>query len=212
MTHTVSICGESFVLHPSGGVFWPSRDILLIADVHLGKISHFRKAGFAVPAASVSGNFKQLDQATKFFGPSTTVFLGDLFHSDLNNEWMLFSDWARDCASTLLFIAGNHDIISPEKYENLGIPVFDELRLGNFLLTHKPVESTEAFNFCGHIHPAVRLRGKGRQFLTMPCFFHRPMQMILPAFGEFTGTYEMIPREEDCVYAVTRDEVIVVCD
>ena len=211
MTHTLTICNDTFVLHPSGAIFWPSRNALLIADVHLGKVSHFRKAGVAVPPSSVFGNFAQLEQVTEFFNPGRIIFLGDLFHSDLNSEWQLFSDWAQSVLADVILVAGNHDVIAPYQYEEMGVPVFDELRLGKFLLTHKPEDHDDLFNFCGHVHPAVRLKGGGRQYLTMPCYFHRPMQMILPAFGQFTGTYEMIPRGEDCVYAVTRDEVIVVC-
>ncbi len=211
MTHTVTIHNENFILHPSGAIFWSARNSLLIADVHLGKVSHFRKAGVAVPPTSVFGNFAQLEQVTEFFNPGRIIFLGDLFHSDLNSEWLLFREWAVGVASAVILIAGNHDVIAPYRYEEMGVPVFDELRLGRFLLTHKPEEEAGMFNFCGHIHPSVRLRGGGRQFLTMPCFFHRPVQMILPAFGQFTGTYEMIPHTDDCVYAVTRDEVIVVC-
>ncbi len=211
MTHTITICNDTFVLHPSGAIFWPSRNTLMIADVHLGKISHFRKAGVAVPPASIFGNFTQLEDLAGSFNPGCIIFLGDLFHSDLNREWELFRSWVDRATAAVILVAGNHDVIAPYKYEEMGVPVFDELQLGQFLLTHKPEESESLFNFCGHIHPSIRLRGKGRQFLTMPCYFHKPMQMILPAFGQFTGTYEMIPREEDCVYAVTRDEVIVVC-
>ena len=32
--------------------------------------------------------------------------------------------------------------------------------------------------------------------------------MILPAFGEFTGTYTMEPAEHDIVYVITKDDVL----
>jgi hypothetical protein len=34
--------------------------------------------------------------------------------------------------------------------------------------------------------------------------------MILPAFGEFTGTYVMEPTEEDRIYAITKEDVVEV--
>ena len=184
--------------------------MLLIADVHLGKVSHFRKAGFAVPPNSISKNFVKLASAADYFKPDVICFLGDLFHSEINNEWDLFEEWFGHCECKVVLVAGNHDIISPQKYRDLGIEVVSEWTIGDFWLTHHPKGKEGFFNFCGHIHPSVRLQGKGRQFLKLPCFFRTQNQLILPAFGEFTGTYELVPTEDDVVYAITKDEVILV--
>jgi len=206
------ILGHEFILHPSGAIFWTSRKILLVADVHLGKVAHFRKAGMAVPPESAAKNFEMLSEVEGFFKPEIVCFLGDLFHSDLNNEWLLFEDWVKGNQSKILLIAGNHDVIDPDHYERIGVHVFDEMTLGEFLFTHHPKERERVFNFCGHVHPAVRLTGKGRQQLTLPCFFNSPHQMILPAFGQFTGTHVLTPDEHDCVYALSREEVITICE
>lgn len=210
MTYTITIKDQEFILHPSGSIFWPGKSMLLIADVHLGKVSHFRKAGFAVPPKSISKNFVQLASAMDFFKPARVCFLGDLFHSSINNEWDLFVDWFNDCECEVILVAGNHDIISPQKYADLQIMVVSELASEGFLLTHHPTEKEGFFNFCGHVHPCVRLQGIGRQFLKLPCFFRKPNQVILPAFGEFTGNYELVPEEGDLVYVVTKESVIPV--
>ncbi|RZJ31767.1 MAG: ligase-associated DNA damage response endonuclease PdeM [Flavobacterium sp.] len=212
MTVTRTISGHDFVFHPSGAIYWTTREILLIADVHLGKVTHFRKAGMAVPPESALENFHRFDLVEQFFNPKIIVFLGDLFHSELNSEWDNFKKWVSGNPAKIILIAGNHDIIKPEKYEKIGVHVFDEMTLGDFLFTHHPKERERVFNFCGHIHPAVRLRGKGKQWLTLPCFFHKPHQLILPAFGHFTGTYVLEPTQQDCVYAIAKDEVLVVCE
>ncbi len=212
MTITRNIIGQEFVFHPSGALFWAERKMLLIADVHLGKVTHFRKNGFAVPEASVEKNFEKLNEVIGFFQPQIVCFLGDLFHSEINSEWNVFEDWARQSKKGIILIAGNHDVIAPEKYEGIGIHVFDEMTLGDFLFTHHPKERERVFNFCGHIHPAVTLQGKGKQWLTLPCFFHKPHQLILPAFGQFTGNFVMKPSTNDCVYAIAKDEVMVICE
>lgn len=212
MTITRTIAGHDFVFHPSGAVFWTTREILLIADVHLGKVAHFRKAGMAVPHESALENFHRFDWVESQFKPKIIVFLGDLFHSELNNEWLHFKNWVAGNRAKIILIAGNHDIIGPEMYEQIGVHVFDEMTLGDFLFTHHPKERQRVFNFCGHIHPAVRLRGKGKQWLTLPCFFHKPHQLILPAFGHFTGMHVLEPTAQDCVYAIAKDEVLVVCE
>jgi DNA ligase-associated metallophosphoesterase len=212
MTITRKIIKQEFVFHPSGALFWVERKMLLIADVHLGKVTHFRKAGVAVPAESKVKNFEKLDEMIAFFKPAIVCFLGDLFHSDINTEWHLFEDWKKSVQAGVILIAGNHDVIDPEKYESIGVHVFDEMTLGDFLFTHHPKERERVFNFCGHIHPAVKLHGAGRQWLTLPCFFHKPHQLILPAFGQFTGNHVLVPDAHDCVYAIAKDEIMVVCE
>lgn len=211
MTKTVSIQNQEFILHPTGVVFWTAKSILLISDVHLGKIMHFRKHGAAIPEHSVFRNFEQLDKAYDYFQPQTIIFLGDLFHSKKNNEWDLFAEWVSKTEAKIVLVAGNHDVIDPKHYTNLNIEVYSELQIERFLLTHHPEEREGFFNFSGHIHPGITLRGMGKQFLKLPCFFQKPNQMILPAFGQFTGKYYLIPEARDCVYAIAKDEVILVC-
>ena len=212
MTQTIFIQGNTFILHPSGCIFWKEKRMLLIADVHLGKVTHFRKAGLAVPPDSVMGNFKQMNAVISYFEAESICFLGDLFHSEINKEWDLFSEWVNSISVKIILIAGNHDIISPKKYTEINVPVYSEWVIDGFLLTHHPEDREGLFNFSGHIHPGIRLRGSGRQWMKLPCFFKKENQLILPAFGDFTGTYLMIPTKNDCVYAVTKDEVILICD
>lgn len=197
-------------MHPSGALFWKDKSMLMISDVHLGKVSHFRKFGAAVPQNAVKKNFDLMHGAIHFFRPETVIFLGDLFHSSLNKEWQLFENWTSTVTSNIILVIGNHDIISPTKYEDLGIEVVSEIRSDEFLLTHHPEERAEFFNFSGHIHPAVRLSGMARQALRLPCFFKSETQMILPAFGEFTGTHTLKPQTKNEIYAIANDSVFKV--
>ncbi len=210
MNLTIQIKKQTFILHPSGVAFWQEKGMLLISDVHLGKVSHFRKYGAAVPQKAIQKNFDLMSEAVQMFSPKTICFLGDLFHSVLNKEWQLFENWVSAQSAKLLLVEGNHDIISPLKYEKLGVQFVSELEIDGFLLTHHPEEREGLFNFSGHIHPAVRLRGAGRQTLRLPCFFKRKNQMIFPAFGKFTGSHTLKPTKKDEVFAITEDEVFKV--
>ena len=207
-SHILNIEGQRLELHPSGVIYWWEESALLISDVHLGKVTHFRKFGAAVPQKAIAKNFDILQENLDFFKPSVICFLGDLFHSSLNREWQLFEAWVRQAKVDFILVAGNHDIISPLKYESLGITLVPELEWGPFLLTHYPEERDGFFNLSGHIHPAVRLKGQGRQTLRLPCFFRNRRQLILPAFGAFTGSYVLEKTEEDEVYAIADASVI----
>ncbi|MGB5820178.1 MAG: ligase-associated DNA damage response endonuclease PdeM [Saonia sp.] len=210
MLHPIHIKNEEFLLHYTGAVYWKTQDILLVADLHFGKITHFRKFGSAVPPQAMHRNFERLHEVVHFFKPKTICFLGDLFHSHVNNEWKLFEKWVLSASAKILLVHGNHDIISPIRYEKIGVGILEKLVLGPFVCTHHPEEDVDFINICGHIHPAVRLKGKGRQNLKLPCFFHSKQQLILPAFGVFTGTHMMKPSPKDRVYALVEKKVIPV--
>lgn len=210
MSHSIHIKDQNFQLHPLGGLFWVEKSMLLISDVHLGKVSHFRKFGAAVPRKAIHKNYVLLDMIVADFQPFQICFLGDLFHSSLNKEWELFENWVAKTPAEIILVSGNHDIIAPEKYKQLKVEIFPELIIDDFLLTHHPEEREGLFTFCGHIHPAVKLHGFGRQKLRLPCFFKSKNQMVLPAFGEFTGTHALNPSKDDEVFAIVEDAVVKV--
>ena len=195
-------------MHPGAALYWKEKSAVLISDVHLGKVSHFRKYGAAVPVEAIERNFELLNEVITYFCPATICFLGDLFHSYINAEWQLFEDWVKGRTEDIILVTGNHDIISPLKYENIGVRVVAEIQLDGFLFTHHPEERAGFFNFSGHIHPAVRLRGTGRQSLRLPCFIKSKSQMILPAFGEFTGSHTVKKGKGHEVYAIADASII----
>ena len=208
MTQAVEFGGETLHLHPWGALYREKNAQLLISDLHLGKISHFRKYGAAVPLKAMGQNFQRLQDLLGEFRPESIVFLGDLFHSHMNGEWAFFSAWVETCNTDLILVEGNHDILGPIPYEKLGIQVCPALVSGPFTCTHHPLEGFGGFNIAGHIHRAVRLKGTGRQSLRMPCFHFRRRQLILPAFGAFTGSHLMEILPGDRAYALAGDSVI----
>ena len=210
MNIEIEIKQNQFSLHSSGAIFWKQKEMLLIADVHLGKVAHFRKNGAAIPATAAFKNLEKLTEISNQFQPEIICFLGDLFHSKLNEEWQDFEKWIEYTKAEVILISGNHDIIPTYLYEDLGVKVFDELLLDGFHLTHHPSEIKGTFNFSGHVHPGIRMKGVGRQFLKFPCFYKTENQLILPAFGNFTGKHILTPLETDEVYAIVEGEVICV--
>jgi len=210
MTASIKIHENNFIMHWSGVLYWQEQEMLLISDVHLGKVSHFRKFGAAVPHAAIMKNFKQMHEAIAFFSPKLIVFMGDLFHSSLNHEWTIFENWVATIQQKIILVSGNHDVIAATHYQDLKIDVVDEICLNGFLLTHHPEERNNFFNFAGHIHPAIKLTGLGRESARLSCFYKTNHQMILPAFGEFTGTFTLEPCDDCEVFALLGDTVLPV--
>lgn len=209
----VEILEEKFVLYPQKAVFWKSQETLLLSDLHLGKINHFRKAGIPVPSRANDHNLELLIDLIQTCKPRRIICLGDLFHSHYNAEWEVFGEVVKHfSAITFDLVQGNHDIMSQYQYKRKGIAVHDTLRIGNFLLTHHPLDEVPegVYNFAGHIHPGVSLRGKGRQAMTLPCFYFGDRQGFLPAFGKFTGLARIAPKKEDKIYIVAENKVMFV--
>lgn len=208
MVYPLSVHGQILELHPLGTAFWQQESTLIVSDLHFGKISHFRKHGSAVPFEAIRKNIEHLEVVLKAFDPKKICFLGDLFHSHLNSEWEIFEQWVLSYSKDFLLIKGNHDIIPPENYRRIGIRYIDRWESGPFTFTHEPEKISESFNVAGHIHPAVQLVGSGRQKLKLPCFLKRPEQLILPAFGAFTGTHVLNPEPDDVAYVLAEGEII----
>lgn len=207
----VEISGELFELLPNKAMFWPKMKALLLADLHLGKINHFRKSGIALPSKANDKNIEMLVDLIHQVRPDRVLCLGDLFHSHYNPEWEVFGEVIRHFSNiSFELIMGNHDIMSELQYQRKGVLLHDSLVLANFILTHHPLDQIPPghYNLAGHIHPGVVLYGKGRQSLTLPCFHFGIRQGLLPAFGVFTGLARIRPAREDRVFVVLQDKII----
>jgi len=203
----ITIRGNTFELLPEKAVFWHEEGALLLADVHLGKIMHFRKNGSNLPLASQQTDFERMTKLLDQWKPEQIIFLGDLFHSEINTTWHQFEAWIKQQKGRFILISGNHDIIDPKYYELIRVKVLPSLTQKAFSLTHKP-EDIEGFNICGHIHPGIKLKGAGSQRLKLPCFHVSPHRLTLPAFGSFTGLHYVYPAEKDQIFAIADHKVI----
>lgn len=210
----ITIAGQELSLLPQKGIFWPEPKILLLADLHFGKINHFRKAGIPVPEKANYKNSAVLIDLLRKMAPERLIFLGDLFHSHYNPEWEVLGQIIEYFpAISFELVRGNHDILSMHQYQKHNIRVYrGTLSVSPFILSHHPLEEVPngQFNLAGHIHPGVTLRGKGRQAVTLPCYHFNEKQGLVPAFGAFTGLYRLSPCKEDRVYVVVEDRVFPV--
>ncbi len=210
----VSLGGEPVNLLGSRAIWVPGSESLLIADMHLGKAMHFRKSGIGIPAQIAELDLHRLDRLIQQWRPKEVIFLGDLFHSQHNAEWDAFGlQIIRHQSVKFILVRGNHDILEQAHYDQFGIQLCpDHLKRGPLLLTHEhlTVVPEEYYNLSGHIHPGFRMRAKGRQTLTLPCFHIGPKQGLLPAFGGFTGSIPVKAKSEDRVWIIVKDQLLEV--
>ncbi|MDQ3392826.1 MAG: ligase-associated DNA damage response endonuclease PdeM [Bacteroidota bacterium] len=204
---------QDLYLIPQKAIFWKNKGILIVSDLHFGKAGHFRKAGIAVPALVHDNDFEILDQLLDKYNPTSLILLGDLFHSELNNQWNDLSIWIKkNCDLPVHLVKGNHDILPKNLYEFENVIIHEDSQIIEpFIFTHKPIKlpiDADLYNISGHIHPAVTLQGKARQQIKLPCFYFGKKNGILPAFGKFTGTSLLKIYKEDLVYVITGKSVV----
>ena len=210
MSEKVSIRGHDLELLPEKAVWWAGRKMLLLADLHLGKVNHFRRSGVPLPEQPNAENLERFIRLVQTRQPERVVFLGDLFHSHYNDEWEAFGRILNHFPGiSFELVMGNHDIMSRHQYTKHRLLVHDHsLVIDGFTLTHEPEETEDTYNLAGHIHPGVRMTGRGRQRLRFPCFFFGRNQGILPAFGAFTGVHPLRPKKGDQVFIIAESRVM----
>jgi len=212
--HIIQCQGQSLYLLPERAIFWPSQQTLLLADPHLGKAAHFRRNGVPVSAEVMQRDLATLSRLVARWQPVELIFLGDLFHSQYNQEWERFCHWMADFDGRGVLVRGNHDILGRTHYEAARLEVVEgSLDRGPFRLIHELPEvcsPSDPYCLAGHVHPGVALNGAGRQRLRLPCFHFGATGALLPAFGQFTGLYLIRPQETDQVYVVVENQVLAV--
>ena len=207
---TTEINNIQFTLLRQKALYKNDERLLIIADVHLGKASHFRKGGISIPAHAQLADYDNLSRLFKEVDPLKVYFLGDLFHSTFNRDWHCFCDLiALFPEIEFTLVKGNHDLIDNQLLKDICINVVDTVEDASFIYSHEPLADVPAgkVNIVGHIHPGVVLTGTGRQSLKLPCFYLTDSLLVLPAFGILTGLYAREQNAATTIFAILPDSV-----
>ena len=201
------------MLLPEGALLWAKS--LFVADLHLGKGAAFRAGLVPIPAGSSACTLLKLASLAHEHPVDTIVVLGDMWHAKEGRSpanIQLLRDWRTEVpCKRVILVEGNHDRRSGALPDHLDIEeVKEDVQYGPFALRHYPDPSDLGYVLCGHIHPAVRLTGKGKQAVGLKCFWFTERVGVLPAFGEFTGVARVDPKPEDQVFVLADGRVLPV--
>lgn len=185
----LAFSGHVFEPLPSGALWWAAERTLLVADLHLEKLSSFARRGALLPPYDTGLTLRRLEADIIRTGAEEVIALGDSFHRDEGTTTLLDADRLR-LASLMgrarwTWISGNHDP-SPHALGGTCLPVVER---GGLMLTHEPRQGTGII--AGHLHPAAHIAMNGRS-VRRPCFVHDGRVMVLPAYGAATGTLNIL--------------------
>lgn len=223
----IELAGVALRLLARRALWWPDAATVFVADVHLGKAETFRALGVPVPSGPTEATLRRLGALLDDCRARRLVVLGDLLHARPAQAPATVSAlraWRRAHASLeCVLVRGNHDDRAGDPPSDLEIEVVAEpARLGPFALCHEPLEEGgdpgsdtgagpgPAYRLAGHLHPAVRLHGRGGDSARLPCFSVGRTQTVLPAFGDFTGAASVSRASAQRLFAIAGDRVFEV--
>ena len=182
--------GQNFQPLPSGALYWPAERTLLVADLHLEKLSSYAARGQLLPPYDTGLTLARLAGDLLRTGAETVIALGDSFHRDAGTLSLSAADRAALAALTgrarWLWLSGNHD---PSPHA-LGGECLSQLAFGDLVFAHEPRRGQVGL-VAGHLHPSARVHMNGRS-VRRPCFVHDRRIMLLPAYGASTGTLNIL--------------------
>jgi DNA ligase-associated metallophosphoesterase len=175
------------VADPSGALYWPSENLLVIADMHLEKGSSFARYGQFLPPYDTAATLLRLAGAIGRYNPRAVFALGDSFHDgdgpsrlcDDDRTMLLSLQRGRDW----IWLAGNHD---PDPAAGIGGEFTATLTIGPLNFRHEPTAESGEIEIAGHLHPMARVAARGRA-VSRRCFARSERRMVMPAFGAYTG-------------------------
>jgi DNA ligase-associated metallophosphoesterase len=175
-----------------GIAYWPAQEMLLVADLHLEKASHFAGRGSFLPPYDTRETLTRLAQALTRYAPRHVVALGDSFHSTRGAYDIAGDDLdallALQQGRTWTWITGNHD---PEIAAHVGGVVAGTLEVDGVVLRHEPDDSDPRPQIAGHLHPVARI-ARGGTSVRRRCFLSDGRRVVMPAFGAFTGGLDIL--------------------
>ncbi len=211
------IRNNTFWVSPERCLLWEEENTLIVADLHLGKSGHFRKSGIGIPQSIYKADLQRLMAQLYLYKVDRLIIAGDLTHSTANKELDLFLKWRKDFSLLHIdLVKGNHDILADSWYEEAAIKVSTwKMKTGPFIFLHDlkaekdlTEEERGLYRFTGHLHPAINLKGKGKQSLKFPCFYFTKEYCILPAFSRFTAGFKVNPEKDETVFAIVEDGIM----
>jgi hypothetical protein len=205
---------EEFELLPDRCLYWPSQELLVVADVHLGKAETFQQQGLWLSAGAGAKDLSTLREVIAGRLVRRLIFLGDLVHSmaGVTGEVLQdFAQWMRDFGGDVQVVVGNHDAGLAKRWPAAWdlATLCDKVRLGDFVFQHQPVSSPGPegeFYWVGHVHPKILLR-KGPDRLRLPGFVISAFQGLLPAFSTLSGGYDVPFSSDDQVFVTGNGRV-----
>jgi uncharacterized protein len=190
----VEVADERAICDRRGALYFPELGLLVVSDLHLEKGSSAARRGSLLPPYDTAATLACLQTVVDDFLPKTVISLGDSFHDGGGSSRL--PEIFRKALSSLMvgrswfWVSGNHD---PDPPQGIGGESVQEISLNSLLFRHEPSVNASEGEIAGHLHPCARIVQRGRS-VRRRCFATDSSRMIMPAFGAYTGSLNVLDR------------------
>ncbi|KRE18325.1 phosphoesterase [Bosea sp. Root381] len=171
----------------SGALWLPDERTLVVADLHLEKGSAYAARGVFLPPYDSAATLATLAAAIARHAPARIIALGDSFHDGGAETRINAADLAAlrrlQAGRDWLWVTGNHD---PQISGTMGGDTAATIMLSGVTLRHEPDAAEKGFEIAGHLHPAAKVRMRGRA-LRRRSFAISGRRCVMPAMGAYAG-------------------------
>ena len=202
----IEILGEELELLPEKAIFWPSMELLFIADIGWA----FTKKTF------IESGFNEIERIKAILSKRSVrriILLGEVAPEgrSLDKELLVkFNIWSQALHCPFYIAFARSSFIPIEEIKGYGVAAWaDPLIIPPFAFSNDPIENDKYFTFSGHIHPHVVLK-KGKERLSFPCFQIKQRLAILPSFSEDAVPQPISWTSDEKIYAIDGGLIISV--
>ena len=181
----INFANEDFYAYPNSALYWKRLNIIIVADLHLGKSISFAKQKQFLPPYDTKETLAKLFRCINEFEPSKLIIVGDLIHDMFSINSFQEKDYQNLYKYTkntqFIWVKGNHDY----DVEIKGFNKVLSYKIEQIIFNHIPIKNTN-FQICGHYHPKAKISHRGKS-IYKSSFVHNDKLLILPSFGTLTG-------------------------
>ena len=205
----ISWANQNWRLLGRRALFWEEQSTLIFSDLHLGKAETFQAHGVPIPSTIHDEDLRTLQELLEDTRPRRVFVLGDFVHSnrvELTNLVHKFKKLKATHSGEWTLVIGNHDVPGRQVLVEWGFDrILDRVLESGIAFSHEP-DPQALFGVNGHVHPVFKIKGS-RDRLRLPCFYVSARQILLPAYGAFTGGFEVTRKAGDRVFIVAERTV-----
>jgi uncharacterized protein len=213
----ILVSGKSFIADPTGALFWPAENTLIVADLQLSKCSYLEGEDVVLPPFDTASAFEKLEDALDRYNPARVIALGNSFAgfgSDGLSQHQ--SDWLQDMMEGReWYWVMSHDFSAPP--EGLGGITVPQLMLGGIKFRPEALRAPVANEIAGGLHPVAQVSQYGH-LIRGRCFVSNGMRLVLPSLGNYSAGINVLNSAFDpllgqgglYVWFISQDRVLSV--
>jgi uncharacterized protein len=182
----VLLCGKSLVADPTGAIFWPAENTLIVADLQLSGGSYLDGQDVMLPPYDTASSFEKLEDALDRYDPERVVVLGNSF-AGLGSRGLgpQQRDWLQDMIEgrDWYWVTGEGDAGLPAGIDGEAVP---QLAINGIKFRARAIRAPVANEIAGGLHPVAQVSQYGH-IERGRCFVTNGMRLVMPSVGNYSA-------------------------